>query len=318
MGRDLDNYLKPYGDIELQRRMVSDRPRTDAFAAAIREVVQPGDVVLDVGTGTGVLAMFAAKAGARKVYAIDATDIADVASDLVKANGLSDQIQVFHGRAGELQLDQKVDLIISEWLGHAAFAEGMLHVVLDARDRHLTTTGRMLPAKVRVLLAPLDEPLLYNNDGPGFWRERIHGLDFSSLQEVELSQGRMIQIQVDSAALLAPGQALLELDLLTASAKDVRFEGQLEFVPVRDGVLNGFCVWFEAELSPSVILDTGPISPETHWAQTYISFSPRPVRAGERVEVNVDFSYDPDPVAVHRYVDLHLGVGEDELSYLID
>jgi SAM-dependent methyltransferase len=314
----VDNYLKPYGDIELQRRMVSDRPRTDAFAAAIGEVVQPGDVVLDVGTGTGILAMFAAKAGARKVYAIDATEIADVATDLVKANGLSNQIQIFHGRAGELQLEQKVDLIISEWLGHAAFAEGMLHVVLDARDHHLTTTGRMLPAKVRVLLAPLDEPLLYNREGPGFWRERIHGLDFSSLQEVELSQGRMIQIQVDPAALLAPGQALLELDLLTASAKDATFEGQLEFVPVRDGVLNGFCVWFEAELSRSVVLDTGPSSPETHWAQTYMPFSPRPVRAGELIEVSVDFSYDPDTVAIHRCVDLHLGVGEHELSYLID
>ena len=314
----MDNYLKPYGDIELQRRMVSDRPRTNAFAAAIREVVQPGDVVLDVGTGTGILAMFAAKAGARKVYAIDATDIAEVATDLVKANGLSDQIQIFHGRAGELQLDQKVDLIISEWLGNAAFAEGMLHAVLDARDHNLTPTGRMLPSKVRVLIAPLDEPILYNSEGPGFWRERIHDLDFSSLQEVELSQGRTMQIRVEPAAVLAPGQALLELDLLTASAEDVWFEGQLEFVPVRDGVLNGFCVWFEAELSPSVILDTGPFSPETHWAQTYMSFSPRPVRAGERVEVSVDFSYDPDPAAVRRCVDLRLGVGEHELSYLID
>ena len=111
---------------------------------------------------------------------------------------------------------------------------------------------------------------------------------------------------------------MLELDLVTATAEEVWFEGQLEFVPVRDGVLNGFCVWFEAELSPSVILDTGPFSPETHWAQTYMSFSPRPVRAGERMVVSVDFSYGPDPAAVHRYVDLHLGVGEDELSYLID
>ena len=217
----MDDYLKPYGDIELQRRMVSDRPRTNAFAAAIREVVQPGDVVLDVGTGTGILAMFAAKAGARKVYAIDATDIAEVATDLVKANGLSDQIQVLHGRAGELQLDQKVDLIISEWLGNAAFAEGMLHAVLDARDRNLTPTGRMLPSKVRVLIAPLDEPILYNTEGPGFWRERIHDLDFSSLQEVELSQGRTMQIRVEPAAVLAPGQAILELDLLTASVEDV-------------------------------------------------------------------------------------------------
>jgi len=314
----VDNYLKPYGDIELQRRMVSDRPRTNAFAAAIREAVQPGDVVLDVGTGTGILAMFAAKAGARKVYAIDATDIAEVAADLVKANGLSDQIQILRGRAGELQLDQEVDLIISEWLGNAAFAEGMLHAVLDARDHNLTPTGRMLPSKVRVLIAPLDEPILYNTEGPGFWRERIHDLDFSSLQDAELSQGRTTQIRVEPAAVLAPGQVILELDLLTASTDDVWSENQLEFVPVRDGVLNGFCVWFEAVLSQSVMLDTGPFSPETHWGQSYMSFSPRPVRAGERVEVNVDFSYDPDPVAVRRYVDLRLGVGEHELNYPID
>ncbi len=310
--------MKPYGDVELQRRMVSDRSRTDAFAAAIREVVRPGDVVLDVGTGTGILAMFAAKAGARKVYAIDATDIADVAADLVKANGLSEQIQVVRGRAGELQLGEPVDVIVSEWLGNAAFTEGMLPAVLDARDQNLKPTGRMLPSRVRVLMAPLDDPILYNNDGPGFWRERIHGLDFSSLQEVELSQGRTVQIRVEPAAVLAPGQVLLELDPLTASAEDVWSEGQFEFVPLRDGVLNGFCVWFEAELSPSVLLDTGPFSPETHWAQTYMSFSPRSVRAGERVEVSFEFSYDPDPDAASRHVDLHLEVGEHELSYTID
>ena len=314
----MDNYLKPYGDIEMQRRMVSDRPRTDAFATAIKEVVQPGDVVLDVGTGTGILAMLAAKAGAQKVYAVDATDIADVAAELVKINGLSDQVQVFHDWAGEVQLDQKVDLIISEWLGNAALVEGMLPAVIEARDRNLAPTGRMLPSKVRVMIAPLDEPILYHSDGPGFWRERIHDLDFSSLQERELMQGRTVQIRVEPAAVLAPGQALLELDLLAADADDVRSEAELEFVPARDGVLNGFCVWFEAELSPSVTLDTSPFSPETHWAQIYMSFVPRPVRAGERVVVSAELAYDPDPSAIRDYVDLRLGVGERELSYLID
>jgi 16S rRNA G966 N2-methylase RsmD len=76
----VEYYFKRYGDLELQRRMVADRPRTDAFAAAIREVVRPTDVVLDVGTGTGILAMLAARAGARKVYAVDQSDIADAAA----------------------------------------------------------------------------------------------------------------------------------------------------------------------------------------------------------------------------------------------
>ncbi len=312
----MQNYLKSYGDIEMHRRMVSDRIRTDAFAAAIREAVRPGDVVLDVGTGTGVLAMFAAKAGARKVYAVDATEIADVATDLVEANGLSGQIEVFHGRADELQLDEKVDLIVSEWLGSVVFVEGMLNAVLDARDRNLAPNGRMLPSKTRVLIAPLDDPILYQTEGPGFWRQPVNGLDLSSLQEAELLQGRTDQIRVEPAGVLAPGQTFLELDPLTASADDAWFEGQLEFIPTRDGVLNGFCVWFEADLSESVTLDTSPFCPGTHWAQTYLSFSPQPVRAGERLEVSVNFYHDADPAAVH--VDLHVGVGDQELSYVID
>jgi ubiquinone/menaquinone biosynthesis C-methylase UbiE len=318
LGHILNDYLKPYGDIEMQRRMVSDRPRTNAFAAAINEVVQSGDVVLDVGTGTGILAMFAAKAGAQQVYAVDVTDIAEVASELVKINGLSDQIQVIRGRASDLQLDQTVDLIISEWLGNAAFGEGMLPAVLDARDRYLKPNGRMLPAKVRVMIAPLDEPFLYNAEGPGIWRERIHDLDFSSLQEAELLQGRTIQTQIDHAAVLASAQPILELDLHAASPEDVLADCQLTFVPVRDAVLNGFCVWFEADLSPNVMLDTGPFSPETHWAQMYMSFMPRPVCTNEPLEVNVEFSFESEPDGGRGYVDLHLGVGEDELDFIID
>ena len=311
-------YLKSYGDIELQRRMVSDRVRTDAFAAAIKEVVKPGDTVLDIGTGTGILAMLAAQAGARQVYGVDATSIAKIAKDLVKANGLSDTIQIHHCRANELQLDHKVDVIISEWLGNAVFVEGMLQAVLDARDEHLAASGYMLPAGVRLMIAPLDDPLLYHGEGPGYWRERIHGLDFSSLQEIELSQGRTTQLRVDAAAVLAPGQAVIEIDLHTVHAEDVWFEGQLEFVPVRDGILNGFCVWFEAQLSPRVVLDTGPFNPETHWYQTYMSFVPRAVRIGERLQLDVGFSYAPDPADSYRFIDLSLAVDGQELNFVID
>ena len=258
------------------------------------------------------------KRGRRRFTPLDATDIAEVARDLVKSNDLANQVQVLHGRADELELDQKVDLIVSEWLGNAAFVEGMLHAVLDARDRHLTPNGRMLPAKVRVLIAPLDDPILYNTEGPGFWRAPIQGLDFSRLQDVELSQGRTMQNRIEPAAVLAPGRKMLELDLLETSIDDVWSEGELEFVPLRDGVLNAFCVWFVAELSPGVTLDTGPFSPETHWSQTYLSFMTLPVQAGQPLSVNYNFSYNSDPEAIHRYVDLHLAVGDHELSFLID
>ena len=313
----VDEYFKPYGLIELQRRMVSDGYRTDAFARAIREVVRPTDVVLDVGTGTGILAMLAARAGARQVFAIEQTDMAEVAADLVSANGLSDKVQILGGQAEDLQLQQQADLIISEWLGTAAFVERMLDDVIAARNNNLAPAGRMLPSNVRVVLAPLDDPILYNGDGPGFWRESIHGLDFSSLQQLELSQGRVMPTRLETAALLAPGQSMVELDLITADPDDAWAQGQLEFVATRDANLNGFGVWFEAKLSESVLLDTGPHSPETHWSQTYMSFLPRTVRDGERIGVSFALDHDPDP-AEGRYIKLTLGVGEHQQVYTIN
>lgn len=312
----VEEYFKPYGDIELQRRMVSDQPRTDAFAHAIHEVIRADDVVLDVGTGTGVLAMLAAKAGARQVVGVDHTDIADVAMELVAANGLGDRVQIVHGRADELRLEQKANVIISEWLGNFAFVEGMLDTVVAARENNLAPQGRMMPAKVRVLLAPLDDPLMFNSEGPGFWRRPIHGLDFRHLQEVEFSQGRTVQIQLQPAAMLAHAQPLIELELTTATSDDAWAEGRLSFVATRDGVLNGFAAWFEADLSENVTLDTGPRSPETHWAQTYMSFRPRHVKEGEVFEVEFAFSHDPNEI--RRSVDVTLAVGEDRLSYAIE
>src|SRR5688572_5581324 len=172
--------------------MVADRARTDAFAAAIREVVRPTDAVLDVGTGTGILAMLAAKAGARKVYAVDQSTIAESAARLVVENRLDDRVDVIQGEAAELLLPEKMDLLVSEWLGHTAYVEGMLSDVLAARDNNLAEGGRMIPARVRVMLAPVDDTVLYTNEGPGFWREPIHGIDFSSLEEAELAQGRAV------------------------------------------------------------------------------------------------------------------------------
>lgn len=314
----METYLKPYGDIELQRRMVSDRPRTNAFAAAIQEVVQPGHAVLDIGTGTGILAMLSAKAGAARVTAIEVTDIAEVARHLVKVNGLADRVDVQRRRASTLQLDHQVDVLISEWIGNGVFSEGMLHAVLEARDRHLAPGGRMLPAGVRVLMAPLDDAVMYHSEGPGFWREPIHGLDFSSIQESELNQGRSVQVKLDPAALLAPPQCILELDMHAATIEDVWYKGPYEFTAARDGVLSGFGLWFEAQLSPSVLLDTSPFCPETHWAQTYIPFFTQPVRRGERVSAEIQFSYDPDVEDIRRYVDMRIRIGDHEIDFEIE
>ena len=304
-----------YGDLELQRRMVSDRWRTDAFARSIVEAVRPGDVVLDVGTGTGILAMLAAKAGAERVYGIDASDIAQTAANLVKVNGLQDKVKILRGPAQELQLDEPVDLIMSEWLGHFAFVENMLDDVLVARDRNLKPGGRMLPAEVDVRIAPLDDPYLYFRDGPGAWRRGVHGLDLSTLEGIELRQGRGSQMRVDPSGLLAESASIVKLDLAQANTEDPYGSSILRFEILRDGVLSGFVGWFVARLSETVCLDTGPMEPETHWSQTWMPFLPRPVREGDILEVKVDLSRDP---AERRYLSIDVDLGEHAQRFVIE
>ena len=304
-GPDVEYYFARYGDLELHRRMIADRWRTDAFGQALRRAVQPGDVVLDVGTGTGILAMAAARAGAKQVYAVEQSPIAQTAANLVKANGLQDRVKVLRGPASEVQLDEPVDLLVSEWLGHMAFVENMLDDLIDARDRNLADNGRMLPATVDLKLAPIGDPVLFHQFGPGFWRRKILDLDFSSLERLELEQGRALQTRVEPSTILSAPDSMSRLDLATCQRNDPFGTGKLRFEIQRDAVLDGFVGWFTSDLAEDVVLDTSPRQPETHWSQTYFAFSPMPVSAGQTLEVEFGLARDPEEPR-HMKVSLHI------------
>jgi len=299
----MDYYFERYGDLELQRRMVSDTRRTQAFAEAIAEVVRPGDVVLDVGTGTGILAMLCAKAGAARVYGIDQAAVAQSAANLVKANGLDDRVKIMRGSAREMELDEKVDLIVSEWLGNFAYVEGMWDDVCFVRDAHLKPEGRMLPSGVTLNIAPMDDSSLYYGLGPGYWQRPVHGLDFSSLEDKELAQGKASQIRIEPGTLLARETPLVTTDMKSVPQDGHWYEGILEFPLTRSGTLTGFAAWFVAHLSPAINLDTGPDCPETHWSQTALYWPPTAVKAGETLSVAVRVCPDPDEA---RYLRLEL------------
>jgi protein arginine N-methyltransferase 1 len=290
----VDWYFRRYGDLDLQRRMVTDHARTDAFARAIAEVVRPGDHVLELGTGTGVLAMLAARAGAARVTAVEASGMARTAADLAHHNGLADVISVYALDARELVLDRPADVLVSEWLGHLALVEGMLDDVVALRDRCLRPGGRMLPSHVSIYLAPIDDPTLYHRDGPGAWRRAVHGLDFAPLEALERAQGRTAQVYVDPSVLVGPPCPLVTLDLARDAARDALRGFRTELVVERDATLSGLVGWFDAELAPNTRLCTGPGSPATHWAQTYFPLEPRAVRAGQRLALDAALAYDAE------------------------
>ncbi len=139
--------------------LLDDRERTDAFLAAIAATVRPGDVVVDLGSGSGVLAMAAIRAGAARVYAIEASEFAEVAAAAFATNGMADRITLLRGWSHRLELPERADLLVSEILGNDPLGEGVLRFLPDAASRFLKPGGRLLPGRLEVMASLLERPL---------------------------------------------------------------------------------------------------------------------------------------------------------------
>ena len=164
--------------------MIQDKVRTSTYAHFIltNPILFRDAVVLDVGCGTGILSLFAARAGAKRVFAVDASEIAEKAEKIVKANGLANIITVIQGKIEEISLPEginEVDIIISEWMGYALLYESMLNSVLHARDRFLRPGGVMAPIQCRMMLGLCDGNEIYK-DRIGFW-EDVYGMQCGPL-----------------------------------------------------------------------------------------------------------------------------------------
>lgn len=138
--------------------MLNDTTRTAGFLAAIREVVRPGDVVVDIGTGTGILAVAAARAGARHVYAIEASAIGKGARAVFEANGLADRITLLEGWSTQLTLPERADVLVSEIIGNDPLGESILEYTRDALQRLLKPGARLVPGRLRLFGLPITIP----------------------------------------------------------------------------------------------------------------------------------------------------------------
>ncbi|KAH7352439.1 hypothetical protein KP509_19G045000 [Ceratopteris richardii] len=174
-------YFNSYTHVGVHEEMIKDRVRTETYRNAIFQHANfiKDKVVVDVGCGTGILSIFCAYAGARKVYAVDASEIAIQAREVVKANGLSETIIVLLGRIEEVEIGEEVDVIISEWMGYMLLYESMLSSVIYARDRWLKPGGIILPSHATLYLAPVTNAERYA-ESIDFWRN-VYGIDMSAM-----------------------------------------------------------------------------------------------------------------------------------------
>jgi protein arginine N-methyltransferase 3 len=188
--RDDDtHYFDSYGENDIHQVMLQDRVRTTTYAAFLLQNphLLRDKVVLDVGCGTGILSLFAARAGARRVYAVDAAPVAERAARIVRKNDFDDVITVVRGKIEEVELEEQADVIVSEWMGYALLYESMLDSVLVARDRFLKPGGLLAPGQARMCVALAD--------GAELWKERV---GFWSDVYGRLCSGCMLVVYADA------------------------------------------------------------------------------------------------------------------------
>ncbi|KAM6977250.1 protein arginine N-methyltransferase 6 [Aplochiton taeniatus] len=272
-------YFDSYTDVTIHEEMIADHVRTNTYRTGIlrNSASIDGKVVLDVGAGTGVLSMFCVQAGARKVYAVEACSIADQAVKIVKANKMEDKIEIIKGTLETIDLPEKVDVIVSEWMGYALLHESMLNSVLYARDKWLKPGGLILPSKAELYISPIND--LVVEDRLSFWStvKGQYGVDMSCMSEFAKTCIMNNDITVNLVTVedvLSHPSKFSELDLYSITPEQLKsVRGPFKCECFGSSAVNALCVWFTVTFPSEdkpLVLSTSPFKPETHWKQAVL------------------------------------------------
>ncbi|XP_057531192.1 probable histone-arginine methyltransferase CARM1 [Amaranthus tricolor] len=269
-------YFLHYTQLLHHQNMLQEYLRTGSYHAAIMEncVAFAGKVVVDVGAGSGILSLFAARAGAKHVYAVEASEMSEYALKLIAGNpSLSDRITVVKGKVEEVELPEKADILISEPMGTLLVHEMMLKSYVIARDRFLVPSGKMFPKVGRIHMAPFSDKTLFEEiaNKALFWRqENYFGVDLTSLYE-SVCQGYFSQPVVDTfdpKLLVAPAICHV-LDLTSIKEEQLYdIEIPLKFTAKVDKKVHGLACWFDVlfdESSVPRLLITATGYPTIYW-----------------------------------------------------
>ncbi|KAG8918975.1 type I protein arginine N-methyltransferase Rmt1 [Tulasnella sp. 418] len=265
-----DYYADSYAHFGIHEEMLKDTVRTGAYHRAIlnNSHLFVGKNVLDVGCGTGILSMFAAKAGAKHVVGIDMSNIIDQAQKIIEANGFKDTITLVKGKLEETELPiQEYDIIISEWMGYFLLYESMLDTVLLARDKYLKPGGLMFPDQASIHIAAIEDQD-YKNEKINFW-DNVYGFDYSCIKDIALREP--LVDTVDVKTVVTSTYELKGINLLTAKKEDLTFTAPFTLKAARNDYIHAFLAWFDISFSAvhkPVKFSTGPHAKYTHWKQT--------------------------------------------------
>ncbi len=278
--------------IEYHRTLIADTVRNDIIYQALRNHIVPGEtVVADIGAGTGLLGMMAARLGAKEVFLYETAEVSAVTEAVIFDNGF-ENCHLMPCHSMEMHEPPTVDLIVSETLGNYAFEEDIIATLNDARERFLRPGGMILPSGVRQLMAPvtgarLDTELrVWASTGAAF------GLDLSRAERMSLNNAYVRSLAVEELGGMAPevwDDAAFDGDVAPSRAGAGRWRVE------RAAKIYGLAVWWEAVFGPQLVLSTGPDAPATHWEQLYFPLmEPIEVAPGHVFTGEVQSHSDPE------------------------
>ena len=289
-------------------RMLNDKARTLAFQKAIRATVGPNDIVLDIGTGNGILAATAAMAGAKHVYAVERTEFIEVARAVFKANGLADKITLIKGDSSNISLPEKATVLVSEIIGNDPFDEGILRTFNDANQRLLTDDAKVIPQSISVFAVAVEAPAHKHNQlqitasNLHNWKE-WYGIDFSAF--LDFNDDREVhKLSQKSAAVKNWNMLSAPLELAHIALKNKNNKVEAIEKPLAlngNGMLNGVLLYFETHLSENNVLSLHPnqVADSNHWSCPLFLVEGKQVHAGEVVKLNYALKGLKSSIEIH-------------------
>lgn len=287
--------------VDAHREYLSDRARLDAFDRAIAATVRPGDVVVDLGAGTGILGLLACRAGAARVYAIEADGMIEVARAFARDNGVADRVVFLRGHSTEVQLPEPADVLVGDLIGRMGFEAGVFEMYADAR-RWLKPDARVIPSAITIAAAPVEQPEASRD--VQFWQTPVAGFRMDAALDWALNTG--YPRHVDRADVLSGETASSTFSPIAGDAL-LRLRGD---VPItRAGTVHGIAAWFSAAMAPGVEMTNAPGAPSRiNRRNVFLPLrQPCAVSAGDRA--SIDLSIRPSDLLVTWTVEIATAEG---------
>ncbi len=266
--------------------MIADSIRVSAYNAALRAAVHPNSVVLDIGTGQGFFAMLACQAGARRVYAVEPSDIIQLAQDLAVRNGFQDRIEFIQDTSWNLALPEQVDVIVSDLRNLLPLHRDLVLCLADVRDRWLAEGGTLIPERDLLWAGIVEAPELYQRH-TGVWKENGYDLDLQPA--LRLVTNREYKAMLDAKQLLTEPCCWGVLDYRVIQAPNVTGEASWEMR--RSGTAHGISLWFDTVLFGEAGFSNAPGQP-TIYGNFFVPW-PEPVQVSvhDIVKTKICFVY---------------------------